>query len=211
MTRETAFDQVFDSQAAFRALLDAMSRPGSVQRLPVVPTSPPPGFNGNALTILRTLCDNRVTVGVASPAGADAEAWCEYVALNVGSPLAPSSDAGYVVFDGAALHPDFATLGLGDPEYPEHGATAIVQVRALGGEAGADALSLELSGPGVDGSRTLSVAGLHRDYLTARDRACSEYPLGIDMLLVGPAGRVTALPRSTTIQLAGAAAAPAVP
>ena len=56
-----------------------------------------------------------------------------------------------------------------------------------------------LSGPGVETTATLAPRGLPDDFVAARAESVSDYPAGIDILLVTDDGRVVGLPRTTTI------------
>ena len=54
-----AFSQpVFDMQRVFRVVLDAMSRPARLCRLPVFPQSVPDGLSPVLAALALTLCDN---------------------------------------------------------------------------------------------------------------------------------------------------------
>jgi alpha-D-ribose 1-methylphosphonate 5-triphosphate synthase subunit PhnH len=95
--------------------------------------------------------------------------------------------------------PDFQPM-LGSLESPEFGATVLVKIDCVG----EGALTLELAGPGVDGRRTLCLAGLHPDWLTRRADWVGGFPLGVDLLL-SDATRIVALPRTTRIRISGEA------
>jgi len=211
MTRETGFDEVFDSQAAFRVLLDSMSRPGSLRKLPPRPYPfAPNGFCPPALSILKTVCDHRISFSVGS---SDArQEWVGYLTMNLATPFRPVEEADYVLFNGESFEQDFTRLKRGTLEYPERSATALVCVRRLsdgehagetaGGAAPQLAGSRELcvSGPGVSGTLVLTVSGFDARYLEERSAANRFYPMGIDLLLVDDAGRVAGLPRTSVVE-----------
>jgi len=207
--RETAFDEVFDSQATFRALLDCMARPGTVGELPRADyQAAPHAFCSPALSILKTLVDHRVTFSVAGASGrAD---WIEYLRLNLSAPFQGPDAADYVLFEGSMYHNDFSRLKLGSLEFPESSATAILSVAALSGRrsagspsAGTDAPSCDLSltGPGVRDRENLAVRGFDPRYVEARARANQLFPMGIDLLLVDANGCVAGLPRTSRVEV----------
>mgnify|MGYP003861465097 CR=1 FL=1 len=72
----------------------------------------------------------------------------------------------------------------------------------VSGDAGADEIVVEVSGPGVDGARRLAVAGLPAAVLDAVATANEGFPSGIDTWLVARDGTVAALSRSTRLALA---------
>lgn len=199
VAKEAVFDAVFDSQRSFRALLEAMSRPGTIVRLPVPEYhSTPAGLLPHSLTVALTLCDTRVTLGWILPASADEELWREYFTLNLSSPIVDEAHADFVICAGGEFRSEFSTLRVGEPEYPEHGATAIVQVAGFHGAA---ATPLGLSGPGIDGATKLPIDGLDRRLVDARNTLCREYPIGIDLFFLAPSGEVASIPRSTIVRV----------
>jgi len=202
MVRETGFDDVFDSQAVFRALLDALSRPGKICRLPErVYRSPPRGFCPPALSILKTLCDHRVSFSLVS--GNRTAELSRYLEVNLATPVEDVQKADYVIFDGTTFDEDFMRLKRGSSEFPESSATALLCVGRLAeGTVEIDTPSCRLccAGPGVQDRTFLTVTGLDPRYNETRARVNNVSPLGIDIFLVDPAGRVAGIPRSTSVE-----------
>ncbi len=202
-TREVAFDEVFSSQAVFRRLLDALSRPGTIFSLPPVAyTGSPHGFPVSALSVLKTLCDHRVTFSVGRPN--ERRAWISYLEVNLSTPFRRPEEADFVLFDGAGFDEEFAYLKRGTPEFPERSATALLCVGALADLSAAsdDTRTLHLEGPGVKGRASLFVAGLDGRYIEERARANRFAPMGIDLILIDRDARVAGLPRSTRVDAA---------
>jgi alpha-D-ribose 1-methylphosphonate 5-triphosphate synthase subunit PhnH len=201
VVREIGFDEVFDSQATFRALLDSMSRPGKICQVPQRPyVAPPNGFCPPALTILKTLCDHRVSfsLGVAS----ESPEWIRYLEVNLAAPFRPVETADFVLFNGTGFDAGFARLNRGSLEFPEKSATALICVNQLSEEPAEGAVCmLVLAGPGVKGRARLSVAGLDPGYLMARQKTIRYFPMGIDLFLVDSAGKVAGIPRSSTVEI----------
>jgi alpha-D-ribose 1-methylphosphonate 5-triphosphate synthase subunit PhnH len=202
IVRENCFDEVFDSQAAFRALLDALSRPGSVCRLPDCSyAGAPRGFCTPALSILKTLCDHRVSFSVGADSR-DSE-WVRYLEANLATPFKGVEEADYVLFDGTRFDEDFSRLKRGSAEFPETSATAVLCVSRLAegaGEADAKPCRLVLTGPGVRERTSLTLTGLDHRYTEERGRANRFPPMGIDLFLVDPEGRVAGIPRSSAVE-----------
>lgn len=202
MVREVGFDDVFDSQATFRALLEALSRPGKICLLPDrVYRSPPRGFCPPALSILKTLCDHRVSFSLVS--GNRTAELSRYLEVNLATPLGDVEKADYVIFDGVTFDEDFMRMKRGTPEFPENSATALVCVARLDeGAAETETASCHLrcAGPGVKDAAFLTVTGLDPRYNEARARTNNVSPLGIDLFLVDPGGRVAGIPRTTFVE-----------
>jgi alpha-D-ribose 1-methylphosphonate 5-triphosphate synthase subunit PhnH len=205
MVREVAFDEVFDSQAAFRALLDVLSRPGKVRRLPECDyRGAPGGFCAPSLTIMKTLCDHRVSFSLV-PREAALE---RYLQVNLAAPCGDVERADYVIFSGSAFHEEFMLLKRGSPEFPEGSATALLCVGSLVegafdiavDEAG-PSCRLVLTGPGVQDKAVLTVAGLDPRYGEARARTNNISPMGIDLFLVDTGGGVAGIPRTTAVEI----------
>jgi alpha-D-ribose 1-methylphosphonate 5-triphosphate synthase subunit PhnH len=202
MVREVGFDDVFDSQATFRALLDALSRPGKICRLPDrVYKSTPHGFCSPALSILKTLCDHRVSFSLVS--GNRTSELSRYLEVNLATPFEDVEKADYVIFDGTTFDEDFMRLKRGSPEFPENSATALLCVgRLAAGAMETDTPSCRLccAGPGVQDKSFLTVTGLDPRYSEARARTNNVSPLGIDIFFVDPGGRVAGIPRTTSVE-----------
>jgi alpha-D-ribose 1-methylphosphonate 5-triphosphate synthase subunit PhnH len=215
-TKESSFNPVFDSQSAFRALLDAISRPGTIAELPrPAYAATPVGLNPHVLTVVSTLCDNRASLALVPPSCANLGDWHRYFAFNISSAIVTLTAADYVVLAGAYCPAGFSKIATGDPEFPEDGSTAIIQVDELiAPEVGSvqkqgsrvddhdDSVAtttVTLSGPGVPDLRTLAIFGLDAEYLASREHLCAEYPTGVDIFFVDSLGRVASIPRSSSV------------
>ncbi len=135
-------DPVRGAQATFRAVLGAMSRPGTLHAVGDGLIPPAPLDPATAATLL-TLIDAETTIWL-DPQFDAARPW---IAFHCGANFmnAPA-EADFVV---ARTWIDPADLRIGDHEAPQGGATVILQVAALG--AGR---SWRLSGPGICGRAT---------------------------------------------------------
>lgn len=196
------FDPVFDSQAVFRALLDAMARPGTVGRTPVRdPRCPVAGCQPLAAALL-TLLDHEVAFAVAPATGDGAAELAAYLAAATGSRRVPPGEADFVVALGAP--PPGLLLGLrrGTPAFPDEGATLLLLAPDLDAPEGG--LPVALAGPGVRPGATARLAGLTAADLADLAAANAEPPRGLDLILIDRGGRLLCLPRSTRLTVGGA-------
>jgi alpha-D-ribose 1-methylphosphonate 5-triphosphate synthase subunit PhnH len=204
---------VAHSQQVFRAVMDALARPGTVHRLPDGVAAP------SALLPVLALAD----LGTPACVLADAGEWADVVRAMTSAPAAALAQAQLV----AALRPvtgdELASLRTGTAEAPENGALACLSVAGLrplpdgvGADgAGADGAGtdgaradgvgatgsrrLRLSGPGIPGTRDLLVTGLPPGFVAVRRELTGGFPAGADLLLVSPDGDLAGLPRTTLI------------
>ena len=174
-------------QLHFRLLLEAMSRPGRCQRLPVIPEDGP-----LALSVLASLLD--AAVSLADPHGLLREQdWPMLLAQH-----ATAEQADFILCDASRV-PDFMPR-LGSLPKPEQSATLILVLAELGTELDKADLLLKLSGPGIARHETLGVSGLAKEWIDRREDWVSAFPLGVDMILLD-AVCIAALPRTTRVEL----------
>jgi alpha-D-ribose 1-methylphosphonate 5-triphosphate synthase subunit PhnH len=180
-------DPVRDAQATFRAVLDAMARPGRLYHVGRDLTAPAPLDRATAAVLL-TLLDNETPLWVDQVA-ADARGW---LAFHCGAAIVDAPGA--AAFALALSLPNFSELPCGTHEIPESSATLILQVPALG-----IGTRYRLSGPGLRVPASLAVTGLPDDFARIWQENRALYPRGIDMVLCADTA-LTALPRSVTIE-----------
>lgn len=196
---DPAFDPVFDSQRTFRALLDAMARPGEIRQLPTIPLQLETWPAAIALIGL-TFLDPLTSFAVVGEGAVDLTA---YLQRNTSAPTLMVGAAEWLF--ARAADPVTPTLleqlNPGTLTQPELGSTAVLLVEAISAVPVDGATQMTLRGPGIKESLSVSVQGLSSLTLEARNRMTSGFPLGIDLFLVDPAGQVLALPRTTKIQV----------
>ncbi len=180
-------DPVLDAQATFRAVLDAMSRPGSLHRTGARLDAPPPLAAATAAVLL-TLVDNETPLWL-DPAADAARDW---LAFHCGAVIVAAPDkAAFAV----ALSPvELGSLAVGSHEAPEDAATLIVQVAALGSGVG-----YRLAGPGLREPTLFAADGLTADFVQRWQRNHALYPCGVDLILCAGT-TLAALPRSVSIE-----------
>jgi alpha-D-ribose 1-methylphosphonate 5-triphosphate synthase subunit PhnH len=180
-------DPVRDAQVTFRAVLDAMARPGRLHNVGQSLTAPAPLDRATAAVLL-TLIDNETPLWL-DPAAVAARDW---LAFHCGAAIIDAP--GEATFALALSMPNLDELPGGTHETPETSATLILQVSALG-----TGTRYRLSGPGLRVPTPLAVTGLPEDFTRIWQANHALYPRGIDLVLCADT-TLTALPRSVTIQ-----------
>jgi len=178
-------DPVAGAQSCFRAVLDAMARPGRVHSVKGV--SGPAPLCDAAAAVLLTLADHETPLWL-DPVAADAQTW---IAFHTGASFVPAAQA---MFAMALSLPDLTELPDGSDEMPETSATVIVQVASL-----IKGKRFVLEGPGLREPAILAVDGLPPDFAAIWQRNHGLYPRGIDLILCA-GDRLAALPRSVTVR-----------
>ncbi len=184
-------EPVFQSQAVFRALMDAMARPGMIAPLGVSATPPAP-LGPGAGAIALTLCDDGTPVWL-SPALANSSvpAWLSF---HTGAPLTDvRPEARFVFVEAGGMVPGFDQFALGTQEYPDRSATLVLEIAAL--EGGAE---LVATGPGIKGETIVSPIGLPGIFLTLSAENRSLFPRGVDLILI-TGTNILCLPRTTRL------------
>lgn len=203
------------AQASFHALMEALSFPGTIRALPSgSSTAPVPA----AVVPLLALTDLMTPVVGLDPDGAEAVA---AVARLTGAPVAGEDTARFALALGDPG--DFSGLHTGSHWSPEKGATLVQRVASLEAQAGtpdapgsvardsasphggssADAGCWRLTGPGIPphAPRVVRVSGLSEAWLSHRQALVSDYPAGVDCLLITDEGELLALSRTTVIEV----------
>lgn len=182
-------DPVHNTQAVFRTLLDALSRPGTVgvveNGLPEVRAT---RAELAAFAALLTLCDYATPVWLAQPDAALASA----LRFHTGAPLVddPAQAAFAYIHDADAL-PSLENFAPGEAESPEQSVTLLIRVEALTGGT-----PVVLSGPGIQHTATIAPVGLPEHFWRERAALAPLFPCGIDCYLVC-GSTLIGLPRTT--------------
>ncbi|MCR5884814.1 phosphonate C-P lyase system protein PhnH [Rhizobacter sp. J219] len=184
-------DATHDAQAVFRAVLDALARPGRLQTLPASDGLQAPAPLSRGLTaLLLTLLDAETSLHLEGPLASDA-AWM-YARFHTGVQRAAREAADFV----AVRAPDASLDGLrqGTDEAPQDGITLIVDTTTLAGQ------SLVLRGPGIEHTQRIGLCGLPAAFWQARIAQQRHFPRGVDLLIVC-GSQLIAIPRSTHLTL----------
>lgn len=185
-------DTVTESQAVFRHLLEAMARPGTVQTVEI-DLEGPDTLDLAATAIALALVDFETPLYLAPELSTDAAE--TYLKFHCGTRITgDTAEAAFAILDKA---PENLTgFDTGTDEYPENGATLIIQIDTL--EAGGP---LVLKGPGIKDEAHLDLPDVPAAFWSARATQQRYFPRGIDLVFVSGASMV-AIPRTTTVSLA---------
>ena len=178
-------DPVLGAQASFRAVLDAMARPGSLHAAGAGITAPAP-LDPATAAVLLTLVDGEIGLSLS----ADAAPARDWLAFHCGVAFVAPAQAAFAL---ALACPDFSTLSAGTDEAPEASCTLILQLPALG-----RGTRYRLSGPGLRVPTDFQAGGLPEDFVARWAANHALFPRGIDLILC--AGTLlTSLPRSVRV------------
>lgn len=185
-------DPVFASQEVFRAVLDAMARPGRIVDFPA--GTPAVGeASAETLAVLLALADNTTPVWLPEPLRT--EEVRQHLAFHTGAPTTDDpSRADFAVVDATTDAETIDRFAIGTPEYPDRSVTLILPCESLTGEGG-----WTLSGPGIETSTRFGAAPLPAGVERALRRNAAIFPLGLDAVFTAP-GRIAAIPRSTGLE-----------
>jgi alpha-D-ribose 1-methylphosphonate 5-triphosphate synthase subunit PhnH len=186
-------DPVLGAQSAFRAIMDALARPGTAQAI-AFPAAPPAPLTAELAAIALTLFDHDTPVWL-DPALVETDAVRDWLAFHTGAPVTvQAADAAFALVTAAGLLPPLERFAQGTDEYPDRSTTIVLAVPALEGGA-----ALSLRGPGINGRATIAPSGLPADFVGQRAENRARFPRGVDLLLAAP-GAVLGLPRTTKVE-----------
>jgi alpha-D-ribose 1-methylphosphonate 5-triphosphate synthase subunit PhnH len=192
-------DTVHDAQRVFRALLDALSRPGSLVSIDAaLPGNHAmrDGLAGRvplaAFASLLALTDYSTPVYLAS----EDRAFSDALRFHANAPLTGECEkASFAYIDDCRKMPSLASFSQGEPETPEDSATLFIRVESL-----TDGELSTWSGPGIEGESKVRVQGLSREFWRERAELTAQFPCGIDCYLVA-GGAIVGLPRTTHVEV----------
>jgi alpha-D-ribose 1-methylphosphonate 5-triphosphate synthase subunit PhnH len=183
---------VRDAAILFRTILEAMSHPGKILSLPVLPEAPRP-LNSGTVAAALTLLDGGTFVWLESDF--DIKRVRQHLSFHCSSSIVDLEKAQFAVLEAKSLASIAPGLSKGTPDYPDRSATAIVQVDGFDGDK-----SVTLSGPGIETITRFSPRGFDLATWKALILNSELYPLGFDTLFTSDRA-IAALPRSTRISL----------
>ncbi|NPD14101.1 phosphonate C-P lyase system protein PhnH [Xinfangfangia sp. D13-10-4-6] len=171
------------SARAFRAIMQAMARPGQVEK--ISGATPPAPLSPAAGTLALVLLDQTTPLWLApSHDTPELRAWLTF---HTGAPFAPAHEALFAIGTWAALNP-VDRFAIGTPEYPDRAATLIVELTALAQDGP------RLTGPGIRHEAQLSLPEI-----AAFQANRQLYPLGFDTFFAA-GEQIAGLPRSTIVE-----------
>jgi alpha-D-ribose 1-methylphosphonate 5-triphosphate synthase subunit PhnH len=185
-------DKVLSAQSTFRSVMEAMARPGSVQRVTASVCTPAPMMRGVAAIAL-TLFDHDTPIWLDERMSETMEV-ARWLKFHAGAPIvADSSIAAFALIADAGALPELDRFALGSNEYPDRSTTMILQVASL-----TQGPAYELRGPGIDGSAVLNATFDPKDLFDRLAINATLFPRGIDVVLVAD-DAIVAIPRTTRL------------
>jgi alpha-D-ribose 1-methylphosphonate 5-triphosphate synthase subunit PhnH len=185
-------DPVRSSQAVFRAVMDAMARPGTIVATGGLAWAPQP-LGLAAAAVALTLFDYETPVWL-DPQLAQSPEIPSWLSFHTGAPLTDDPrQAAFAIIADPPRMAQFEAFSQGSMEYPDRAATLLLLVERLSDNGG-----FCLAGPGIRGSRALSAAPLPADFATRMGANRALFPRGLDIILVSGT-TLAALPRSVHV------------
>lgn len=183
-------DKVPSAQSTFRAVMDAMARPGSVQHVTASVGVPVPLMCGTAAIAL-TLFDHDTPIWL-DPLLSQTTGAAKWLKFHAAAPIVadPSAASFALVADGRAL-PELDRFSLGSNDYPDRSTTLILQVESL-----TSGRQYELRGPGIASVALLKATINPPDLFERLAINAALFPRGMDVVLVAD-DAVVAIPRTT--------------
>jgi len=185
-------DKVLSAQSTFRSVMDALARPGSVQRIAAVAGTPAAMMRGTAAIAL-TLFDHDTPIWLDGRMSetSDVAKWLKF---HTSAPvIEDSSISSFALIGHSRALPALDRFAFGSNEYPDRSTTLILQVDSL-----TQGPATELSGPGIDGTAILRAAIQPHDLFERLAANAALFPRGIDVVLVHD-DAVVAIPRTTRL------------
>lgn len=189
-------DPTRGSQSVFRAVMDAVARPGLIAELGFAPKAPAPLARAAGAVAL-TLFDFETPVWI-DPQLADGPV-LSWLRFHCGCPITTDPmQAAFALVSDAATAPALSAFNPGDAKYPDRSTTVVIEVQSLEGGA-----PVRLTGPGIKGERIVSPAGLPEGFWAQLADNNAGFQFGVDVLLAA-GDRLMALPRSVRVHIEGA-------
>ncbi|WP_024587151.1 phosphonate C-P lyase system protein PhnH [Aliihoeflea sp. 2WW] len=184
-------DPVFDAQATFRAVMNAMAELGT--RQPVHATATPPApLSPTAGALALTLCDQDTCIWLEASLTSEAViAWLRY---QTGATIVDNpAQAQFAFVADASSMPRLDAFAEGSQDYPDRSTTLVLIVDAL--DSGEPLL---LEGPGIERRSSLAPTALPGDFRSQwRDNGV-RFPRGVDLVFAAR-HEIACLPRTTRI------------
>ncbi|MBS0242436.1 MAG: phosphonate C-P lyase system protein PhnH [Proteobacteria bacterium] len=186
-------DPIDDAQRIFRAAMNALARPGSIQCLDGLPEPPAP-FNKVGFALVLALTDHETPVWLDRPLSANGRC-AAHVRFHTGAPVVSDPlRSTFAVVTQLGTHGALPSLATGSLEYPDRSTTLILQVEHLWEGDG-----LLLRGPGIESTARLAISPLPQGFIATMAANHELFPCGVDVLLASDTS-LAALPRTTVLE-----------
>jgi alpha-D-ribose 1-methylphosphonate 5-triphosphate synthase subunit PhnH len=181
-------DPVHEAQRTFRALLEALARPGIAQK--TTPVNPPDGLTSSCAAACLTLLDLETVVWLQPEISAAAKSW---LLFHTGCRFTEQPQtADFALISTIKTMPPLDQFHWGTAAYPEASTSLLVQLPSLQGPK-----AVTLAGPGILESITIQTP-LSQDFWHQWQEMVNQYPLGLDVWCFAD-HQVLGLPRTARI------------
>ena len=182
-------DTVHETQAAFRQVLDALSRPGQVRTLG--PALPGVALGGAMARLLLSLSDDETPIWWHQPD----EAMQHWLRFHTGAPVAVRQElASFVVCTDLLQSLTLGDFAAGSADAPEFSCTLLVELPSL-----TDGPRLDWRGPGIQDVQQVGLQGLPPGFWGQWQTNHKGFPQGVDLIFT--CGEFAlGLPRTTRVQ-----------
>jgi alpha-D-ribose 1-methylphosphonate 5-triphosphate synthase subunit PhnH len=183
---------VLSAQRAFRAVLSALARPGTIHPI-TSDLSPPAPLSSAAAAITLTLCDFDTPLWL-DPGLRSVNAVIDWLRFHYASPIVEDPHAAaFAIVSAPSGLPPLDQFNPGLQDYPDRSTTVVVQLESL--RSGPPLL---LEGPGIRGCHEFHASPLPRNIGAQLVANRALFPRGVDLILLAES-EVAALPRSVRI------------
>ncbi|GEO13842.1 phosphonate C-P lyase system protein PhnH [Microvirga aerophila] len=181
---------VFQSQAIFRLVMDAVAQPGRIVDLGN-PVQAPAPLEPAAAAFLATLADYDTPVWFEDNGTDTAASWLTF---HTGAAVTKDPwTASFAVLSKNSPVSGWRNFAMGSLSYPDRSATLLLPVESL-----RDGTPLTLRGPGIETIATIAPCRLPDDFTETMATNTARFPLGFDLLLIC-ASELLALPRTARL------------
>jgi alpha-D-ribose 1-methylphosphonate 5-triphosphate synthase subunit PhnH len=181
---------VFQSQATFRLVMDAMAQPGRIVDVGQAVQAPAP-LEPAAAAFLATLADYDTPIWFEDSSADAAVSWLTF---HTGAAVANDpSTATFAILSRSSPVGGWLNFAMGSLSYPDRSATLLLPVESL-----RDGTPLTIRGPGIETVATIAPRGLQDGFTETMAINAARYPLGFDLLLIS-GSELLALPRTTRL------------
>jgi alpha-D-ribose 1-methylphosphonate 5-triphosphate synthase subunit PhnH len=196
-----------ESHEVFRGMLDSLSRPGTISQLTALESVDVP----RCIIPLLAIVDVETRFAVidnthSTQANSISHNWSALIGSATGAPPASLAESSWVVAFSEPTRDNMEDLPRGSALAPERGCGLVVGCALLSegfdhGDATQESTSIALTGPGVDGQKIVTVAGISNYFFESLCDLNGSFPAGVDVWMVDQSGQILALSRSTQISI----------
>lgn len=194
-----------DSNDVFRAMLQTLGQPGTIELLTLSKNSQCPP----EIALILSLIDVETKFSVVSSIpDMDQQHWTNLIHAVSGAPSAPETQSEWILSFGEPSINLLESIQRGTPHRPEMGCRLIIACHELSissqfqpFESEKVMTTISLRGPGIETENKLQIAGVSRRFFEVLHDINGSFPMGVDVWLCDKSGRVSAISRSTEVNV----------